>query len=141
MELPAGVFRLDRKPMKSTGTIVSVLKQLVIDVDVLAIFSITVTIITRLKTIATTKMRELTFRQPVRTYTLEEENPLDLATAVSPEQLKNQSSEKHHKHPYATIMPTLTSDQSQMKMRKPNQYPRKTTMSNQLRSVFATTRH
>ena len=143
MELP-GVFGLDRKPMKSTRTTVSALNQYVIDVDALDIFSITVTVITSLKTIATTKMREVyrttepTFRQPARTYTLEEEHSLHPERVASPEQLKTSLQENATSTPtlHQKTTPTLTRDQTKIKMRKPNQHPRKTRMSNQLRSVL-----
>ena len=81
---------------------------------------------------------EPTFRQPVRTYTLEEENLLDPRRAASPEKLKT----SHQKNATSTptlhqkTTPTLTRDQTRIKMRKPNQHPRKPRMSNQLRSVL-----
>ena len=81
---------------------------------------------------------EPTFRQPVRTYTLEEENPLDPGRASSLEQLKTSHQENATSTPtlHQKTTPTLTRDQTQIKMRKPNQHPRKTRMSNQLRSVL-----
>ena len=81
---------------------------------------------------------EPTFRQPVRTYTLEEENPLDPGRASSLEQLKTSHQENATSTPtlHQKTTPTLTRDQTQIKIRKPNQHPRKTRMSNQMRNVL-----
>ena len=81
---------------------------------------------------------EPTFRQPVRAYTLEEENPLDPGRASSREQLKTSHQENATSTPtlHQKTTPTQTRDQTRIKMRKPNQHQRKTRMSNQLRSVL-----
>ena len=81
---------------------------------------------------------EPTFRQPVRTYTLEEGNPLDPGRASSLEQLKTSHQENATSTPtlHQKKTPTLTRDQTQIKMRKTNQHPRKTRMSNQMKSVL-----
>ena len=81
---------------------------------------------------------EATFRHPARNYTLEEEHPLHPDRAASPEQLKTSHQENATSTPtlHQKTTPTLTRDQTRIKMRKPNQHPRKTRMSNQVRSVF-----
>ena len=82
---------------------------------------------------------EPTFRQPAQTYrTLEEEHSLHPERAASPEQLKTSHQENATSTPtlHQKTTPTLTRDQTQIKMRKPNQHQRKTRMSNQLRSVL-----
>ena len=81
---------------------------------------------------------EPTFRQPVRTYTLEEKHLLDPGRAASPKQLKTSHQENATSTPtlHQKTTPKLTRDQTQIKMRKPNQPSRNTRMSNEKRSVL-----
>ena len=65
------------------------------------------------------------FRQPVPTYTLEDENrPLDLRRRASPDNFKTSLQANATSTPklQQEIKPTLTSDESHIKMRKPNQH-------------------
>ena len=78
------------------------------------------------------------YRTTERTSTLEEEHSLHPERAASPEQLKTSHQENATSTPtlHQKTTPTLTRDQTQIKMRKPNQHTRKTRMSNQMRSVL-----
>ena len=65
---------------------------------------------------------EPTFRQPARTYTLEEEHSLHPERVASTEQLKTSHQENATSTPtlHQKTTPTLTRDQTQIKLRKPN---------------------
>ena len=76
-------------------------------------------------------------RQPVPTHSLEEEHLLDLRRRASPDNLKSslQANATNTPKLQQEIKPTLTSDESHIKMRNPNQPSRNTRMSNEKRSV------
>ena len=77
-------------------------------------------------------------RQPVPTHSLEEKHLLDIRRRASPDNFKTSLQANTTSTPklQQEINPTLTSDQSHIKMRKPNQPSRNTRMSNEKRSVL-----